>query len=250
MQTIEGTYRWSGGMILTHMCPRNCRFCCDKLIHTSNRVCTIEEVERLLIMCDHEEEEVKDVFILGGEPLCAEMEHLREICNRIHAHNYKSVLTSAQINPEKLLQLDGYVDFLNLSYYKDSISEKDFGKMNFTKDFKYTDVVWSKLLLKSAFPTFETFESFLDTAIQGGFQFKFSTLNPDSPNLQKDHPEWVDSWAEPLKVPIFHGKAEGLMYKGSLVKLLHNAKEVPAYLRLHPNGVINRDWDDEETNLF
>lgn len=252
MQDVKnGTNRWSGCIILTHTCPNRCKFCCDKLVHTSDRVCTMEEIKRFLELCKLEAEPVKDIFILGGEPVTVNMDYLHEICDEIHSRGYKTVLTTAQIKPDVLLALDGYIDFLNISYYKNTINPSDYGKMKFSTHFKQTDVVWSKLLLRQAFPTFETFEKFLDMALAGNFQFKFSTLNPDSPNLHQDHPTWVDDWAKQQGViPIFHGKAEGLMYRGSLVKLLHNSKEAPAYLRLHPNGVVNRDWDNEEINLL
>jgi organic radical activating enzyme len=227
-------FGWMADIIVTHNCNRKCQFCCDEFIHESGEV-DLNKVdlflENLFEVDGHRN--ITDVMILGGEPTLVSIEKLQAICNKIHSYNVKvSMTTNNRIGP-KLLELNGFVDYMNISYYIDT-------DYSWIKNFDKTQCVISKLITKTDFPELKDLDNFISSI---NVPIKLSTLNNVNDEL---NPAWLNDWQNSLKQFSIFTKAKAAMYNGVLVKLMGLSGDDYYHPKLYPNGNWNRTWHSQE----
>jgi hypothetical protein len=250
---IKRLYEWAADIVVTHRCNRHCAFCCDKYVNKYDDIVKIEDVKRYLDWFKEHDAKIKkiqDIMILGGEPTMVGIPYLQEICDLIHSyesngHNWKVSLTTNNYSGKQIEQLDGYVDYLNISVY----NNQDLldGKLDY--DFKKSELVYAILLSKAAFPTHSSFDDFIDKTREKGCDVKFSTFNKDTPmDLM---PEWIDGFMAYHRddiVRIFE-TCWGMDYRDCVIKFMHLCDCEAGFPKLYPNGKVNRTWNDEKQDM-
>ena len=131
--------------------------------------------------------------------------------------------------------------------------------VNIDKDylykFKKTEITLSKLITKDAFPTFDSFKKFVAEAKTNSLNYRFSTLQENTPNLNELHPKWVDEELLPIckVVPVLEclNAAE---YEGYIIKIMHYHNkdayvEFPPYPKLYPNGNLSTTWKHDNMEI-
>jgi molybdenum cofactor biosynthesis enzyme MoaA len=198
---------------------------------------------------DAQFKKVNDIMLLGGEPTLAGLDYIKKICDLIHTYEtngrrWKVSLTTNGVMKDKISELDGYVDYLNISVYDllDILNDRIDYRHLFTSGI--TELVYAILIQKHWFPTQEAFDTFITMA--DGYDLKFSTFNVDSPLSL--NPDWVLKFADEHSneiVNIFE-TCKGMDYRNSVIKFMHLCDlKSQGFPKLYPNGVINRTWDNE-----
>ena len=246
---------WHADLLVTHKCGCGCKFCIDAFVDTSDNLTSLEDIEEYLIyLSTHEKKEhpnMSSVLILGGEPTKAPFDYLKKVADLIHYYGFNVAMTTNGSSGEKLLELDGYIDFINISHYgKNARVDKDY-----IYKFKETEITMSKLITKDFFPTFESFKEFVRDAHECGINYRFSTLQENTPNLEELHPKWVDEELLPsCKLTPVLECLFATEYDGFVIKIMHyhdHTKDIafPQYPKLYPNGNANRDFSNEEASI-
>lgn len=246
---------WHADLLVTHKCGCGCKFCIDKFVDTSDNLTSLEDIEDYLIyLSTHEKKEHPDmssVLILGGEPTKAPFDYLKKVADLIHYYGFNVAMTTNGSSGEKLLELDGYIDFINISHYgKAARVDKDY-----IYKFKETEITMSKLITKDFFSTFDSFKKFVREAHECGINYRFSTLQENTTNLESLHPKWVDEELLPsCKLTPVLECLFATEYDGFVIKIMHfhdKTKDVtfPPYPKLYPNGNANRDFSNEEASI-
>ena len=253
--SIHDLESWHADLLVTHACGVGCKFCIDSFVDTSDNVTSLSDIEAYLkFLAEKEKKEHPDmssVLILGGEPTKAPVDYLKKVGELIHYYGFNSAMTTNGQSGERLLELDGYIDFINVSHYgKKAIIDKEY-----LYKFKKTEITLSKLITKDNFPTFESFKKFIADAKTCPLNYRFSTLQENTPNLKEMHPNWVDEELLPLcKLTPVLECLHATEYEGYIIKIMHyhdeNAYvEFPPYPHLYPNGNVNRDFSLEEATI-
>lgn len=246
---------WHADLIITHKCGCGCEFCIDKFVDTSKNITSLEDIEAYLkYLAEVEKKEHPDmssVLILGGEPTKVPMDYLKQVADLIHYYGFNVTMTTNGQAGDKLLELDGYIDFINISHYgKSAIIDKDY-----LYKFKNTEITLSKLITKDSFPTLDSFKKFIEEAKQCSINYRFSTLQENTPNLNLLHPEWFDLELLPnLEVVPVLECLNAAEYEGYVIKIMHyhnknNNIDFPRYPKLYPNGNVNRDFENEDATI-
>lgn len=246
---------WHADLLVTHKCGAGCKFCIDAFVDTSDNLTSLEDIEKYLIyLSTHEKKEhpeMSSVLILGGEPTKAPFDYLKKVADLIHYYGFNVAMTTNGQSGEKLLELDGYIDFINVSHYgKEAKINKDY-----LYQFKKTEITLSKLITKDFFPTFESFKKFVEEAKKCNINYRFSTLQENTPNLEVLHPKWIDEELLPnCKMTPVLECLFAAEYEGYVIKIMHfhdKTKDVvfPPYPKLYPNGNANRDFSNEESTI-
>ena len=253
--SIQDLKSWHADLIVTHECGMGCEFCIDKFVDTCNNITKLKDIEDYLkYLAEVEKKEHPDmssVLILGGEPTKAPFEYLKKVGELIHYYGFNAAMTTNGQAGEKLLELDGYIDFINVSHYgKKAIIDKEY-----LYKFKKTEITLSKLITKESFPTFESFKEFIKDAKTNSLNYRFSTLQENTPNLNELHPKWVDEELLPTCkiVPVLEC-LNATEYEGYIIKIMHYHNknkniDFPAYPKLYPNGNVNRDFSHEKATI-
>lgn len=254
---IKRLYEWAADIVVSHRCNRHCEFCCDKNVNKYNDVVKIEDVKRYLDWFrdgDAQLKKVNDIMILGGEPCLVGVKYIQEICDLIHSYEtngrrWKVSLTTNGVLGAKIGELDGYVDYLNVSVYDlDDLIVT--GKADYRDMFTsgVTELVYAILIQKEWFPTQKSFDTFIDLA--QGYDLKFSTFNAESP--LELNPDWVFDFVKEHEseiVSIFE-TCKGMDYRDSVIKFMHLCDlKSQGFPKLYPNGVVNRTWNDEVPDM-
>lgn len=253
--SIRDLESWHADLIVTHTCGVGCKFCIDCFVDTSEKLTSLDDIEEYLRFLANSEKkehpEMSSVLILGGEPTKAPFEYLKKVGEIIHHYGFNSAMTTNGQSEEKLLELDGHIDFINVSHYgKKAIINKEY-----LYKFKKTEITLSKLITNDAFPTFDSFKKFVAEAKTCSLNYRFSTLQENTPNLKDLHPQWVDEELLPTckVVPVLEclNAAE---YEGYIIKIMHYHNkdayvEFPPYPKLYPNGNVNRDFSHEDSTI-
>ena len=253
--SIQDLESWHADLIVTHACGVGCKFCIDKFVDTSDNVTSLADIEEYLrYLAEVEKKEHPDmssVLILGGEPTKAPFEYLKKVGELIHYYGFNAAMTTNGQSGEKLLELDGYIDFINVSHYgRKAIIDKDY-----LYKFKKTEITLSKLITKDAFPTFESFKEFIKEAKTNSLNYRFSTLQENTVNLSDLHPKWVDEELLPnCKITPCLECLNAAEYEGYIIKVMHYHNknkniDFPPYPKLYPNGNANRDFCHEENTI-
>ena len=140
-------------IIGTNECNRQCPFCIAKKNSSSGngKYISLNYVNKAIDFA--KDKGIETFAISGGEPTLHP--EILEIADAIHANNYKLALYTNYDFKERVLSLDGMVDYIFISYYKQEMPKPT--------DFKKSKVVITVLLLKNYFDDF--IDKYKDTAI-------------------------------------------------------------------------------------
>lgn len=253
--SIQDLESWHADLIVTHACGVGCKFCIDSFVDTNDNVTSLTDVEEYLkFLSEREKKEhpnMSSVLILGGEPTKVPFEYLKKVADLIHYYGFNAAMTTNGQSGEKLLELDGYIDFINVSHYgRKAIIDKDY-----LYKFKKTEITLSKLITKDLFPTFESFKEFIKDAKTNSLNYRFSTLQENTVNLNELHPKWVDEELLPnCKITPCLECLNAAEYEGYIIKIMHYHNkngniDFPPYPKLYPNGNVNRDFSHEDNTI-
>lgn len=253
--SMQDLKSWHADLIVTHECGVGCKFCIDRFVNTSTFVTSLNDIEAYLRFLAEEEKsrhpDMSSVLILGGEPTKAPFEYLKKVADLIHYYGFNAAMTTNGQAGDKLLELDGYIDFINVSHYgKEAIITKDY-----LYKFKKTEITLSKLITKDSFPTFESFKEFIKEAKKCSLNYRFSTLQENTENIDDQHPKWVDEELLPIcNIEPVLECLNATEYEGYIIKIMHYHNkdsniDFPAYPKLYPNGNVNRDFSHEEATI-
>ncbi len=240
-------------IIVTYDCNMNCSFCINYSLGQKKKgFIKVSDVVYFLNYLKHVEK-LDDAIIvfLGGEPTLIQNQVLKEICSLCHKMGYKTEIYTNGTLKEKLLDLDGYVDYITISNYSNNLLP--FENMSYLYDFEFSEITISKLILKHSFPTFEDFDKFVDEANELAFNYDFSTVQDITPNFEEFFPKWVDEELLPKCESLeLKGNIGAVLYKGRLIKLPHmhfKPKEGTYTLKLYPNGNLNTTWKHDKEEI-
>lgn len=240
-------------IIVTYSCNKNCPFCINyELGKKRSGFIKISDVVYFLNYLKYigKLEEAIIVF-LGGEPTLLPIDSLKEIATIAHELGYKTEFYTNGTLKEKLLELDGYIDFITISNYTENILP--FEDNVFLYKFEKSTITISKLITKQDFKTFEEFDEFVDQANKLPFNYDFSTMQETTPNFNSFAPAWVEEELIPLcESQDVRGNVGASLYKGRLIKLPHkHLKRVEdiCTLKLYPNGNLNTTWRHDQMEI-
>ena len=240
-------------IVVTYECNMNCSFCINyKLGKKRKSFIKISDVVYFLQYLKYVEKlEEAIIVFLGGEPTLLPIESLKEISNLAHNFGYKTEFYTNGTLKEKILELDGYIDFITFSNYGKGVLP--FDNMDYLYDFKKSTITISKLIAKQYFNSFEDFDKFIDEANKLPFNYDFSTIQETTPEFDKYQPEWVENQLIPLcENQDVRGNVGAALYKGRLIKLPHvhlQRKEDICTLKLYPNGNLNTSWKSDDMEI-
>ena len=240
-------------IVVTYECNMNCSFCINyKLGKKRKSFIKISDVVYFLQYLKYVEKlEEAIIVFLGGEPTLLPIESLKEISNLAHNFGYKTEFYTNGTLKEKILELDGYIDFITFSNYGKGVLP--FDNMDYLYDFKKSTITISKLITKQYFNSFEDFDKFVDEANKLPFNYDFSTIQETTPDFDKYQPEWVEKQLIPLcENQDVRGNVGAALYKGRLIKLPHvhlQRKEDICTLKLYPNGNLNTSWKSDNMEI-
>ena len=240
-------------IVVTYECNMNCSFCINyKLGKKRKGFIKISDVVYFLQYLKYVEKlEEAIIVFLGGEPTLLPIESLKEISNLAHNFGYKTEFYTNGTLKEKILELDGYIDFITFSNYGKGVLP--FDNMDYLYDFKKSTITISKLITKQYFNSFEDFDKFVDEVNKLPFNYDFSTIQETTPDFDKYQPEWVEKQLIPLcENQDVRGNVGAALYKGRLIKLPHvhlQRKEDICTLKLYPNGNLNTSWKSDNMEI-
>ena len=240
-------------IVVTYECNMNCSFCINyKLGKKRKGFIKISDVVYFLQYLKYVEKlEEAIIVFLGGEPTLLPIESLKEISNLAHNFGYKTEFYTNGTLKEKILELDGYIDFITFSNYGKGVLP--FDNIDYLYDFKKSTITISKLITKQYFNSFEDFDKFVDEANKLPFNYDFSTIQETTPDFDKYQPEWVEKQLIPLcENQDVRGNVGAALYKGRLIKLPHvhlQRKEDICTLKLYPNGNLNTSWKSDNMEI-
>lgn len=240
-------------IILTYDCNMNCPFCINYRLGKKRKgFIKISDVVYFLLYLKYVEK-LEDAIIvfLGGEPTLFPIDNLKEISNLVHSMGYKTEFYTNGTLKERLLELDGYIDYITISNYGNGILP--FDNIDYLYNFEKSTITLSKLITNESFQTFEDFDKFVDRANELPFNYDFSTIQKTTPNFNLYHPGWIDNKLLPVcERQDVRGNVEVSLYKGRLIKLPHiylNRKENICNLKLYPNGNLSTTWKNDNSEI-
>lgn len=254
-------------VIPTYKCNFHCTTCCETLTNDPSRIHQILNLDDLeafiqfLIKVNdsrkEKEQKFKWILLSGGECTTLDVEYLKKIANLVHQYDFLISMATNGSNKEKLLELDEHFDRFVISHHGKSALMPEW-----IDRFKHASILVSKLIDVNSFPNRESFERFVEEIIQDPrevtYRQKFITYGRYTPGFEKVHPKWVDSDFPTENVVWFTTPARKADYRGFEVRMTHfnptekdikgqNA-ELPHTWIMHPNGVVNTHWGDDESD--
>lgn len=240
-------------IVVTYDCNMKCGFCVNyKLGQKKKGFVKVSDVADLLNYLKYVEKiEEAIIVLLGGEPTLLPIDDLKEIANLSHNIGYETEIYTNGTLKERLLELDGYIDYITISNYSDDLLP--FGNLECLYNFKYSTITISKLITKQEFPTFEKFDAFVDEANKLPFNYDFSVLKIHTPDYELFHPEWVDQEFILLcERQDMNGYIGTALYKGRVVKmppLSQKAAQDNIVYKLYPNGNLTTTWKHDNPEI-
>lgn len=223
-------------VMVTNRCNRYCPFCFDENRKFGKDI-TIENFVKILNKA--KENNIKEVCILGGEPLLhPDIVLLCKICKE---YGFKTVITTNYAKPEVLKQCDEYLDSINISYY----DQKEFPN---PKDYT-ADISLSALMYKGRLDNKRDLDAFIDK-YKDKFHLRLATLEP-TPRFPKelcDISEFLDTLEYDEKVTLF-GQIEADIYRGVTIKR-HDVVLPKFEQQFSFNGHVNGDYDRSWTDRY
>lgn len=240
-------------IIVTYECNMNCPFCINyKLGKKRKGFVKVSDVTYFLNYLKYIEKlEQAIIVLLGGEPTLLPIEILKEISELAHNLGYKTEFYTNGTLKDKLLELDGYIDYITISNYSAGILP--FDDMDYLNNFKKSTITISKLITNQNFKSFNDFDKFVDKVNKLPFNYDFSTIQETTPNFELYHPKWVDNKLLPLcDNQDVKGNIGATLYKDRLIKLPHvhlQRTEDICTLKLYPNGNLNTTWKHDNMEI-
>ena len=146
-------------IIVTNECNRNCPFCiAKKNPNNSNyKYISMENIENAISFIKREN--IATIALSGGEPTLHP--NITEIVKKLRQTNCQLALYTNYDFKDKVLNLDGLIDYIFISYYGQDMPNHH--------TFKKSKVIMTILLLKNYFKTINDLDDFIerykDTAI-------------------------------------------------------------------------------------
>jgi organic radical activating enzyme len=235
MDQLKRLNQHAANIIITHKCNKNCKWCCDTLVHSSDEIISLNKTNRFIF--DSYQEGCKTIMLLGGEPLMGGISLIKSICNKIHYFGMTvSLTTNGTIDYQ---DLDGYVDYLNIS------TTKNVGKMKNT--FLARNIVIDKNFAKSAE------EAYNKVMREQECFTRFSSLSL-STTPRKFFDDWQPKWFDEFysmfdTIPIYE-TSTGAYIPNGIIKFLHKSKTVARHKILEPNGTILPHFEEFTKELI
>lgn len=166
------------------------------------------------------------------------------MCEIAHSYGFKTSMFTNGSAKEKLLGLDGYLNQMVISHHSTQAVMP-----NWTSSFKNTDIVVNKLVDKESFPTFATFDRFVEEIIRGNVNYRqrFSTYGYYTPEFKEHYPDWVDSAF--ANEQTFRNYSKRVIYKGMEFKFSEFSCMISRTFIQHPNGSVNTTWENDFNDL-
>ena len=221
-------------IMVTNRCNKRCPFCFDENRKFGK---DITKENYIKILDKAKENNIKEVCILGGEPLLHP--DIVWLCKTCKDYGFKTVITTNYAKPDILKECDKYLDSINISYY-------DQKELPDQKDYK-ADISLSALIYKGRFDNKKDLDNFIDK-YKDKFHLRLATLEP-TPRFPKelcDVSEFLDTLEYDKKISLF-GQIEADIYRGVTIKrhdILLPKFEQPFSFNGHVNGDYDRSWTD------
>lgn len=221
-------------VMVTNRCNRRCPFCFDENRKFGK---DITRENFIKIMEKAKENNIREVCILGGEPLLHP--DIVWLCKTCKDYGFKTVMTTNYARPEVFLECDKYLDSINISYYNQTDLPD---QKNYT-----ADISLSALIYKGRLDTKEELDAFIGK-YKDRFHLRLATLEP-TPRFPKelcDVSEFLNTLEFDEKVTLF-GQIEADIYRGVTIKR-HDISlpkfEQPFSFNGHVTGEYDRSWTD------
>ena len=221
-------------VMVTNRCNRCCPFCFDENRKFGK---DITKENFIKIMDIAKENNIKEVCILGGEPLLHP--DIVWICKTCKEYDFKTVITTNYAKPEVLKECDKYLDSINISYYNQT-------ELPDPQDYT-ADISLSALMYKGRLDNKKELDEFIDK-YKDKFHLRLATLEP-TPRFPKelcDISDFLNTLEYDEKISLF-GQIEADIYRGVTIKrhdILLPKFEQPFSFNGHVNGEYNRSWTD------
>lgn len=228
-------------IVTSHMCNRNCKFCVDKFIHSSNEIIKLSDIEKFLKLIREITKDKLEVLLLGGEPTVLPIENLISIANLIHKYDFLAIISTNGLLKDKIIELLPYYDWIQVTVYNDK--DIDFYK-------QYTDKINIKLS-GDARLTMQKLNHFIEYTKNFKRRSVSMYFTPDFKELCSDKEIW-----ELLDTLVWkrNGSYEYAFYKGvRFKKCIHNETNIidePTVPKLYQNGNYNKSWNNEELDDY
>ena len=241
-------------VILTYKCNFHCKTCADPLTNKPNHILQIlkaTDFNDFMVFLSKANEEFgideprfEWISFTGGEVTTLPFEYIKQMCDIAHSYGFKTSTFTNGSAKEKLLELDGYLDQMVISHHSsDAVMPK------WASSFNTTSIVVNKLVDKESFPTFATFDSFVEEIIKANVNYRqrFSTYGYNTPEFKEHYPDWVDiAFANDQS---FSKYSKRVIYKGMEFKFSEFSCMISRTFIQHPNGNVNTTWENDLADL-
>lgn len=228
-------------IVTSHICNKNCKFCIDKFIRTSNDIISLTSISKFLKLLRNYTDKKLEILLLGGEPTILPTEKLIDIANLIHKEGFSAMMSTNGILKKKIIELIPYYDSIQITVNSDE--EIDFYR-------KWPEKINIKLAGDESL-TIDKFNHFIEYT--EGFSRRSISMyfTQDFVELCSDKEIWnlLDAltWER-------NGSYMYTFYKGVRIKkCIHgetNIIEEPTVPKLYPNGNYNKTWQHEELDDY
>lgn len=235
-------------VILTYKCNFKCETCADPLTNRPDKINQylkekdFEEFIYFLSKANNNfgsgNPQFEWISFTGGEVTTLSFEYIKRMCNIAHSYGFKTSMFTNGSAKDRLLELDGYLNQMVISHHYPGKEVMP----NWVNDFEKTSIVINKLVDKRSFPTFESFDKFVDKIIEANVKYRqrFSTYGYNTPEYKENHPDWVDIAFTDEKT--YKGYSKRVIYKGMEFKFTEYSCMISRTFIQHPNGNVNTTW--------
>ena len=228
-------------IVTSHICNNQCKNCIDKFLGTSNKIISLETIQRFLKVIRKHTDKPLEVLLLGGEPTILPIKQLIDIADLVHHEGFLVMMSTNGKLKKKIIQLIPYYDSIQITVSSDA--EIDFWR-------EWSDKINIKLS-GDEFLTLEKLNHFVEYT-KGFFRRSISMyFTPDFTELCTDQEVWdlLDTleWKR-------NGSYLYAFYKGVRIKkCIHgetNIVDEPSVPKVYPNGNYNKTWCNEELDDY
>jgi organic radical activating enzyme len=242
-------------VILTYNCNFKCKTCADPLTNKADKINRrldekdFEEFIRFLSKANEHfcsnEPRFEWISFTGGEVTTLPFEYIKNMCNIAHRYGFNTSMFTNGSAEDKLLELDGFLNQMVISHHYPNRAVMP----NWANKFKETSIVINKLVDKNSFPTWESFDKFVDKIVKANVRYRqrFSTYGYNTPEYKENHPNWVDTAFADEKT--YKGYSKRVIYKGMEFKFTEFACMISRTFIQHPNGNVNTTWYDDLSEI-
>lgn len=228
-------------IVTSHLCNKNCKNCVDKFLGTSDKIISLETINRFLDVVKRNTDKQLEVLLLGGEPTVLPTQKLIDIANLVHSKGFLVVMSTNGKLRDKIIELIPYYDSIQITVNSDS--EIDFWR-------KWPNKINIKLAGDKSL-NMEKLNHFIEQT--EGFLKRSITMyfTPDFEEVCSEKEVW--DLLETLEWKR-NGSYMYTFYKGVRIKKsIHgvaNIIEEPTIPKVYPNGNYNKTWCNEELDDY